>query len=152
MIANAGAAPDESVAACATSQVHYKPLVGGDPRFRALPWVQAKPPTAGLVGYLFYYGAPSTWGPKKLARFVIYSGGRSPDDRRNTKILWRAGDRDGHRMVVTGQRIGTTTTFRQVLSVGPAVLRVPSPGCWNLTVSIDGARSHLTVLGVPGLH
>lgn len=145
-------APATASPACVTSQVHYRPLVGGDSRFRGLPWVQAMPASNGPVGYLFYYGAPSTWGTRKLARFVIYSSGRSPDDRRNMKVLWYAAERDGNRMVVLGRRLGTTATFRQVLSVGPSILRVPSPGCWKLTLNIGGARSFLTVLSVRGLH
>ncbi|MFL5961738.1 MAG: hypothetical protein ACJ757_02435 [Gaiellaceae bacterium] len=138
---------------CAASRVHYEALPDGDPRLRALPWIAPEPRSVGLVGHLFYYGAsPSVpWGKRRVGDLRMYSGGRSPDNRVNMKILWGAPGRDGTRLTLRGRRVGSSDTFVQILSVGPSIVNVPQPGCWQLTLTTGKLVTRLTATVVKGV-
>jgi hypothetical protein len=119
-----------------------------------MPWVAPEPRSVGLIGHLFYYNAwPSvSWGRHHVKELRVYSGGRSPDNRVNMKILWSAPDGlDGKRMLLRGRRIGTPDTFTQVLAVGPSVIKIPSAGCWRLTLSIGSTVTQLTAVVERGI-
>lgn len=150
-VAYAPAAP--SAARCPASPVHYEKSPDGDPRLGTLPWIAPEPRSVGLVGHLFYYSASSSvpWGGRRVRELRIYSGGRSPDNRVNMKVLWSAPDPiDGTRMTLHGQRIGSAARFVQTLTVGPSVVNVPQAGCWRLTFTTGKLVTRLTAIVVKG--
>jgi hypothetical protein len=140
-----------STAPCAATPVHYGHPPAGDARLDSLPWIAPEPRSAGLVGHLFYYAAaPSVaWGKHRVGELRMYSGGRSPDNRVNMKILWSAPNRDGARLMLRGRRIGSADVFAQTLSVGPSVVKVPQAGCWRLTLTTGKIVTRVTVRVVP---
>jgi hypothetical protein len=146
-----GAANQPQLAAgaiCPATAVHYETRAGVPSGLRGIPWVEAEPRAKQLVGFLFYY-SPSTsvpWGKRGKRRtrdFRIFVRGRSPDNRVNMKILWRAPEAGS--LVVTGVRRSQPGRFKQLLDVGPSILRVPQPGCWNLTLKMSSGSVRLTV-------
>jgi hypothetical protein len=139
---------------CSPSPVRYGTAPNADPRFATLPWVAPEPRAAGLIGHLFYYAAaPSvTWGKRHVRDLRMYSGGRSPDNRVNMKILWSGpSDLEGTRMTVRGNRVGSSEKFVQTLRVGPSIVNVPRPGCWRLTLTTGRTVTRLTATVASGL-
>jgi hypothetical protein len=135
--------------ACAAAFVHYERDPGVDPRFKALPWVSARPAAAGIRGRLVYYTPagpfPPPWVRKRDRALKIYTHGTDPGRHRNMKILWTAGDAlAGQRMVVRG-RSSTGARFVQTLDVGPSTLNIPRAGCWNLTMTVKAISVTLQV-------
>ena len=140
-------------ARCAATPVHYELAPAGDARLGTLPWIATEPRSLGLVGHLFYYDAfPSVvWGKRRVGDLRLYSGGRSPDNRVNMKILWSAPSQlEGAQMMLRGQRLGTSETFVQRLHVGPSIIRVPRVGCWRLTLTAGKLVTRLTATVVRG--
>jgi hypothetical protein len=82
----------------------------------------------------------------------MYSGGRSPDNRVNMKILWSGpSGLEGTRMTVRGNRFGSSDTFVQKLQVGPSIVNIPRPGCWRLTLTTGKTVTRLTATVVSRL-
>jgi hypothetical protein len=139
---------------CSASVVHYESPPDADRGLASLPWIAPEPRSVGLVGHLFYYSAaPSVpWGKRHVRDLRMYSGGRSPDDRVNMKILWGApDDLTGRRMILRGHRVGSSETFMQTLRVGPSIINVPHAGCWRLTLTTRGIVTRLTASVVTGV-
>ena len=132
---------------CPATPVHPETLpIAGAPA--NVPWVQATPHRAGIVGVLFAYdGAPT---------FDLWTNGLGPNGQA-TKILWVI--RNVHaalNVVVRGHDLGGPATFRQSFPVAgghgamyPSIVVIPSAGCWRLDVSSGGARGSLIVNAVP---
>lgn len=142
----AGAGP---AVVCPASRVHYEKPPSGNPQLAKLPWIAPEPRSVGLIGHLFYYSAfPSvSWGKRHVPVLRIYSGGRSPDNRVNMKILWSAPDNlDGRPLLVRGVRVGSADTFSQKLHIGPSILNIPRPGCWRLTLATGNVITRLTAV------
>jgi hypothetical protein len=135
---------------CRAAAVHYGRFRGPGPNVKTLPWVVAEPRSVGLVGHLFYYDAHNPWARRGLTRWRIYTGGRSPDNRINMKILWSAPSpiSDTESLVVRGTRMTQPAHFSRVLDVGPSILDVPRAGCWRLDLRTGPVVTHLTVLAV----
>jgi hypothetical protein len=115
-----------------------------------LPWVIAEPPSVGLVGHLFYYEAANPWAERHLPGWRIYTGGKSPDERVNMKVLWSAPSpiSDAQSLVVRASGIGDRGRFSQMLDVGPSILKVPRAGCWRLSLRTGHVVTRLTLLAV----
>jgi len=98
-------------------------------------WVRAVPARSGISG---------GWGSWRTEEggALLYTGGRTPDGG-NTKVLWRS-TRPGGLLVLQGTRLDGTGTFRQTFTEvdprahWPSIVVVPKPGCWLLTVRIEG--------------
>lgn len=135
---------------CEASHVHYERFRGPGSAPKTLPWVIAEPRSVGLVGHLFYYDAHNYWGKRHLSGWRIYTGGESPDKRVSMKILWTGPPRisNASSLVVRGTRSAPSAHFSRVVDVGPSILKVPSPGCWRLTLTAGRATTFLTVLAV----
>jgi hypothetical protein len=136
--------------ACEASRVHYERFHGPGSAPKTLPWVIAEPHSVGLVGHLFYYDAHNPWGKRHLSGWRIYTGGESPDKRVSMKILWTGPSRisNASSLLVRGTRIAPPAHFSHLLDVGPSIVKVPSPGCWRLSLTAGRATTFLTVLAV----
>lgn len=128
-----------AASACISAPVSYAaPPDMGAP---SIPWIHAGP----VVGYLFYYGANGPW-KARTARVLITTGGGPPGSYA-TKILWHV-RRGTDGVSIIGTRLDGPGRFRQAFSATPSgggayfpsILKIPSPGCWRVTVS-SGRRS-----------
>jgi hypothetical protein len=147
-----GVAATESRAvasSCASSMVQYQAYPNAGAGTESLPWVQATPASAGLVGQLFYY-AGTTWQEGSLPGARIYTGGKTPNGG-TTKILWLAhGTSAGLVLVVRGKRLDHRGSFSQSFSTAgggeyPSILKVPVAGCWQLQLT-SGTKSARVIL------
>ncbi len=147
-LAAAVAAPGRGVESksCVPSTVFYRDLPaateigfhGGNP-----PWVAS----GGVVGFLFYYGAPP-FGRMHSARAYVTTGGKAGAGA-STKILWwfRRTVAVGAKLTISGDRIDAAGSFRTTWPSRvagpsfPSYLVVPEPGCWRVTVSSGAARA-----------
>lgn len=82
---------------------------------------------------------------------LLYAGGSTPEGG-NTKVLWRA-SRPGGELVVRGDQLDGAGTFRQSFPEAesprgfwPSIVTVPNPGCWLLTVRINGQQGAAGIL------
>jgi hypothetical protein len=147
-------------ASCQATVVHHEPnarlgtLSGG-------PWIQAKPSSSTLIGYLF--GAHETGG-----RLAVYTG-VNPRNYTDQKILWVLDPkaRAGARLHISGVQLGPDgvrplkrVRFHQSFgSAGsdatsailfPSTLHVPRPGCWRLSLRSGHVSATVTTLVEPG--
>lgn len=143
-----------TTANCRASPVYYEKLVNSGV-LATLPWIAPKPRSTMLVGHLFYYNAFASvpWAKRHVRSFRIFTGGRSRDDKVNMKILWSApSPLSGKSLVIHGTRVDDTRDhFRQTIDVGPSILRIPRPGCWQLVLRSGGVVTRLTVIAVQGI-
>ena len=123
-----------AASACVSAPVSYiDPPDAGAPH---IPWIHAGP----VVGYLFYYGASGPW--KSTTDHVLITTGGGPPAGYATKILWHVrGGRGGVRVI--GTQLDGVGHFRQGFSTSgglffPSIVKVPSPGCWRVTVRSGG--------------
>jgi hypothetical protein len=137
---------------CAASIVQYQPYSNAGAGTDSLPWVQATPTSAGLVGQLFYYSG-TTWQQGSLPLARIYTGGRAPNGGA-TKILWLAqGSGAELVLVVRGKRLDRRGSFTQRFSMAggnqfPSIVNVPTAGCWQLQLSSGTKSARVTFLAV----
>jgi hypothetical protein len=150
-----GVAATESRAvasSCASSIVQYQPYPNAGAGTESLPWLQATPASAGLVGQLFYYPR-TTWQQGSLPRARVYTGGKTPNGG-TTKILWLAhGTGAGLVLVVRGKRLDHRGSFTQSFSTAggdeyPSIVRVPAAGCWQLQLTSGTKSARVTLLAV----
>jgi hypothetical protein len=122
-----------AASACISAPVTY--ALPSDPGAPAgVPWIHA----GSVYGYLFYYGAAGPWKTQTDRALITPGGGVT--GRYATKILWHI---PGGSAVVTinGQRLDAPGRFRQRFPVSghynyyPSIVRIPTPGCWRVTVS-----------------
>lgn len=132
--------------ACLATAVHGEPLPQSG-ALSHLPWVQAVPHRAGIVGMLFAYDArlESATTPT----FALWTGGAAPGGSPAMKILWIVRNTHvagpitilGHRVLGPGR---FTQRFDPVsdISAQPAqgveyasIIKIPSAGCWRLDMN-----------------
>lgn len=116
------------------------------PGLRDVPWAKADPLSSQLTAFLYFiplaYQRTHTYEP-------LHTGGGYPDGR-STKILWVFGSvLTSESVVLTGVKLSSPhETFEQTFAMGqgpgpgsgaPSIVRVPTPGCWQLQV--NGAAS-----------
>jgi hypothetical protein len=130
-------------AGCAATAVHHQPTK--NPGLSELPWVQARPDRAFVMGLLLSYS--QTLRDARVSRsdgLVLWMRGE--------KILWKA----------VGSSIGGTAVARQVgarrsfkiplrsTSRGVvSALRFPAAGCWRLTLRTRRGAASAVALVVP---
>ena len=119
---------------------------GAEDLLTDVPWAQADPLSSQLTAFLFFipitYRHTHTYEP-------LHTGGSYPDGR-STKIPWVFGSVvASESMVLTGVKLSSPAeTFQQTFAIAqgpgpgsgaPSIVRVPTPGCWQLQV--NGAAS-----------
>jgi len=108
-----------------------------------VPWEKADPLSSQVMAFLFFvpltYRQTHTYEP-------LHTGGSYPDGR-STKILWVLGSsaQASESLVLTGVKVSSPhETFQQTFPLGagpgpgsgaPSIVRVPTPGCWQLQVN-----------------
>jgi hypothetical protein len=113
-----------------------------------MPWIAASPRKARVIGYLVYYAPGSAVELVHHPGAVIYTGGETPEGGA-TSIIWVPQRNTGRYIYFRGQRLDGPGTFRQRSSFGsagtyPSVLRVPSAGCWRVTLRSLNLLAHVT--------
>jgi hypothetical protein len=100
-------------------------------------WIAATPGRARIYG-TFSVSLPGVEGA------AIYAGGRFPDGRTNTKVLWLVDEPSGA-LTITGRRLDAQGSFEQVERAAaspayayPSILVVPEAGCWLLKLRTSG--------------
>jgi len=145
---DSGAGANAAVARCAvtpirTSSLHQRDLAG-------LPWIEARPVSSGITGYLFYaYGLHGTAAEPRIH-------GTMPDGR-STKILWRIENAKAGRVLnVDGRNLTGGGAMHQLIPRAsspatdyPSILNVPAPGCWQFSLTSGALRGtvRLRVIG-----
>jgi hypothetical protein len=158
IVGNLGAQPspalgEERAAACSPTPVHWKPRRNvGTRAGLVMPWIAATPARARVIGYLVYYAPGSPVVLVHLPGVVIYTEGRTPDNGA-TSIIWVPERNTGRYIYFRGQRLDGPGEFRQRSSFGsagtyPSVLRVPTPGCWRVTLRGQNLLAHVTFRAV----
>lgn len=146
-VVNPGDAATETrlaASSCLSNLVQYQAYPNGGGGTESLPWVQATPSSAEIIGQLFYY-QDTPWQRAALSRARIYTSGRTPKGG-TTKILWLVRGRGGGlELNVYGKRLDAPGSFSQYFPTAgghqfPSILKVPSVGCWQLQL-ISGAKS-----------
>ena len=106
-----------------------------DPFFTT--WIAATPRLARIFA-TFSVSLPGVDGA------AIYAGGRFPDGRTNTKVLWLVDEPSGL-LTITGLRLDARGSFEQVERAAaspayayPSILVVPEAGCWLLKLRTSG--------------
>jgi hypothetical protein len=100
------------------------------------------------VGHLFYY-AGSAWAASKVLDLRIYAGG-SDGHGKHMKVLWRPRVRGaGTSLRIVGARLDDSGSFvEHWTAVGgglfPSIVRVPSAGCWLLTLQTGRLTATIT--------
>jgi hypothetical protein len=141
-----------AASSCLANIVQYQAYPNGGVGTESLPWVQATPSSAMIVGQLFYYqGTP--WQRASLPRARIYTRGRTPTGG-TTKILWHVRGRgDGLELTVYGKRLDKRGSFTQHFPTAggdqfPSIVQVPSVGCWQLQLTAGAKIARVTFLAV----
>ena len=128
--AQAGPRPTD----CAPTPVQTAPWPGDISGLASVPWVQADPVSAGVVGHLYYGNRP------------MATNGEFPDGAA-TKILWTIHNPDaGEDSELSGVNLTGAGTYHQIFAAAssghrisrlqvPSLLELPRPGCWELTVT-----------------
>jgi hypothetical protein len=143
----------ERAAACSPTPVHWKPRRNAGTRAGlVMPWIAAAPARARVTGYLVYYAPGSPVVLVHLSGVVIYTEGRTPDGGA-TSIIWVPERNTGRYIYFRGQRLDGPGEFRQRSSFGsagtyPSVLRVPTAGCWRVTLRGQNLLAHVTFRAV----
>jgi hypothetical protein len=113
-----------------------------------MPWIQASPQSARVIGYLVYYAPLSRAVVLHLPGAVMFTRGKTPEGGA-TAIIWVPQRNAGRFIYFQGQRLDRPGSFRQKSSYGsagtyPSVLRVPAPGCWRVTLRSLNLRAQVT--------
>ena len=135
--------PAEALPACAATTVHYGATEVG------LPHVDAP----GVVGNLFYYTGATLMDGRvnESDGLVIYAGGQRGDVA--TKILWTIRTGAGRVLRISGRRLDGTGSFDERWRGArgrsfPSIVRVPTPGCWRLSLASGRVRASVVVQAV----
>jgi hypothetical protein len=140
------AAPAVDSTTCHATPVRF--TAGAARGLSAVPWVKV-----GKVfrAYLFFYAAELADGRvNQSSGTVIYTRGGT--SALTTKILWVA-RRSNATAVVGGKQLDGSARFSQILSRAggggfPSIIRVPTAGCWKLTVRSGRSRASLVVRAI----
>lgn len=102
-----------------------------------------------IEALLFYYAD----GAHGDATFIEMAPGGRTSSGLNTKVLWIVDGATSESLSVNGKRLDRegafSAEFPRAASPAnhfPSVVRIPSPGCWRLSVSAGDARGAITVL------
>lgn len=100
-------------------------------------WIAATPRAARIFG-TFSVSLPGVEGA------AIYAGGRFPDGKTNTKVLWLVDEPSGV-LTIAGTRLDAQGSFGQTVQAAaspayayPSILVVPEAGCWLLRLRSSG--------------
>lgn len=123
---------------------------GGPGNLSGIPWVQAQPPSSGVVGHLFYAQSATT---KSGTYRFLHTGGGYPD-RSATKILWIVDHPQASGpLQIDGTNLSDPgKTFHQTIEGSgeiPSIVVVPSAGCWHLQI-VSGNANGTFILWVVG--
>jgi hypothetical protein len=129
---------------CPTTPVHGEslPLAGAPAN---VPWVQASPQRAGIVGVVFAHTGTST--------FALWTHGRGPNGQA-TKVLWIVRNVHARGLLdLRGSRLDGTGSFRQTFSAAgdagyPSIVVIPRVGCWRLDVWVGPVHGTLVVQAI----
>jgi hypothetical protein len=131
---------------CEATPVHF--TAGGARGLSTVPWVKVG---RAFRAYLFFYAAGLADGRvNRSSGTVIYTGGGT--SAFSSKILWVA-RHPGATAAVRGQQLDGSGRFTENLSrVGggafPSIVRVPTAGCWKLTVRSGRSRASIVVRAI----
>jgi hypothetical protein len=119
-----------------------------------MPWIAASPAKARVIGYLVYYAPMSSLDILHLPGVAIFTRGRTPEGGA-TSIIWVPQRNAGRFIYFRGRRLDGPGSFRQRSSFGsagtyPSVLRVPSAGCWRVTLRSTNLLAHVTFRAYDG--
>ena len=151
----AGGSGLQSSPECASTPVHWQPRKNiGTRAGLVMPWISASPTRARVIGYLLYYTRGSAIDVLHLPGVVIYTRGRTPEGG-TTSIIWVVGRNSGRYLYFSGRRLDGPGSFKQrsgFQSAGtfPSQLRVPSPGCWRVTLHGLNVRAQVTFRAFDG--
>lgn len=140
------AGPATGATTCDSAPVHF--TAGGARGLSDVPWVEVG---SAFRAYLFFYDEEAADGRVNQAPgTVIYTGGGTSGFA--TKVLW-IGRHPGARAVVTGRQLDGTGRFTQQLRRAgggrfPSIIRVPSVGCWKLSVRSGHSRANIVVQAI----
>jgi hypothetical protein len=160
MVAALLAAASLAAAPCAATPVHREPLPASG-SLSSLPWVQAEPHRAGIVGMLFGWDDRLQPNPEQPT-FALWAHGVAPGRGYSMKVLWiirnlhATGD-----LVLRARRLDGRGSwharFQRVFdaSAQPAkgneyasIVNLPSGGCWRLDVTSGSVRGRYVVRAV----
>jgi hypothetical protein len=138
-----------AAAACTATPVHWEPRKNvGTRAGLVMPWIAASPTKTRVIGYLVYYAPMSSLDILRLPGVAIFTRGRTPEGGA-TSIIWVPQRNAGRFIYFRGRRLDGPGSFRQRSSFGsagtyPSVLRVPSAGCWRVTLRSTNLLAHVT--------
>jgi hypothetical protein len=136
-------------APCNATPVHWQPRKNiGTRAGLVMPWIQASPRSARVIGYLVYYTPTSRTVELHLPGAVMFTHGRTPEGG-TTSIIWVPQRNAGRFIFFQGRRLDGPGSFRQRSGFGsagtyPSALRVPAPGCWRVTLRSLNLRAQVT--------
>jgi hypothetical protein len=134
---------------CSPTPVHWQARKNAGTRAGlVMPWIAASPRKARVIGYLVYYAPGSAVVLVHHPGVVMYTGGETPEGGA-TSIIWVPERNTGRYIYFRGRRLDGLGTFRQRSSFGsagtyPSVLRIPSAGCWKVTLHSRNLLAHVT--------
>jgi hypothetical protein len=141
--ASAPSRPAESLPACAATTVHYGATRLGFPHVDA----------PGVVGNLLYYTGATLMDGRVNGSdgLVIYTGGQNGNLA--TKILWTIRKGAGRVLRISGRRLDGSGSFRERWRGVPgrnfpSIVRVPSAGCWQLSIVSGRIRASVVLQAV----
>ena len=120
-------------ATCAMTPIHSELWPAASPADAGLsrvPWIEAEPPSAGIVGHLFYGNRP------------LHVGGEFPDQSR-AKVLWEF-DAPVRGLSIRATELGAESSPVALMEEmvdstlathWPSFLDIPTPGCWQVALS-----------------
>jgi hypothetical protein len=153
---------EHSSFACFPAVVHYTHYPGTGRGLGTLPWIAGEPASQRLVGLLWYW--PEAWRASRVTQARIYIGGVSPGPQGSPsmKILWvflapgAKRDLEAGKVVIKGQRLdGPGKSWQQFTAIGytgqggapsyASIVNLPTPGCWQLSLTAGGLHATATL-------
>jgi hypothetical protein len=147
-LATRSARPADELAAssaCQASLVRYE----WNKRAGGAPWISTQVGRSRLEGYLLGYHEYLGDGRVNRSESVVLRAGKAE------KIAWFSTVWGGSRLTVTGKRLDGRGTFSQLFRAAmrpsglyPSAIRIPTAGCWRLTLRTDGLLYRVVVKAV----
>lgn len=140
---------------CAATPLQTGPFHRRD--VRTLPWITAVPASVMMTGHLFFATLPGTRFVRVGAHgtaAALYTNGAMPGgDNAPMKILWVFENPRSSGVLspltITGRNLsGRGTTHHVFPRSGtadyPSIIALPTPGCWQLTLTIKSLAADAT--------